>query len=95
MEGNVLVTMLGLSSKDMSPLNRGGNFRIDSHIMSMLPIFQGKPSKDLYRHVDELSQLCEINQIHYIPDDVMKMKLFPATLKDRAKDWFLLSKGIH
>ena len=21
--------------------------------------------------------------------DVMKMKLFPATLKDRAKDWFL------
>ena len=29
------------------PLNRGANFRIDSHVMSMLPIFHGKPTKDL------------------------------------------------
>ena len=48
-----------------------------------------KPSKDPYRHVDELSQVCEINQIHNVSADVMKMKLFPATLRDRAKDWFL------
>ena len=37
-----------------SPLGRGANFRIDSHVMSMLPIFHGKPSEDPYRHVDEL-----------------------------------------
>ena len=42
-------------------LARYANFRIDSHVMSMLPIFLGKPSEDLYRHVDELSQVCEIN----------------------------------
>ena len=41
------------------------------------------------RHIDELSQVCEINQIHNVLEDVMKMKLFPATLSDRAKDWFL------
>ena len=57
--------------------------------MSMLPIFHGKPSKDPYRHVNELSQVCEINQIHNVSADIMKMKLFPATLRDRAKDWFL------
>ena len=57
--------------------------------MSMLPIFHGKPSEDPYRHVDELSQVCDINQIHNVSADVMKMKLFPATLRDRAKDWFL------
>ena len=45
--------------------------------------------EDPYRHVDELSQVCEINQIHNLSADVMKMKLFPATLRDRAKDWFL------
>ena len=65
------------------------NFRIDLHIMSMLPIFHVKPSEDPYRHVDELSQVCEINQIHNVSADAMKMKLFPATLRDRAKDWFL------
>ena len=72
-----------------APLGRNVNFRIDSHVMSMSPIFHGKPSKDPYRHVDELSQVCEINQIHNMSVDVMKMKLFPATLRHRAKDWFL------
>ena len=72
-----------------APLARNTNFTIDSHVMSMLPIFYGKPSEDTYRHVDELSQVCEINQIHNVLADVMKMKLFPVTLRDRAKDWFL------
>ena len=69
--------------------NRGANFRIDSHIMSMLHICHDKPSKDLYRHVYELSQVYEINHIHNVPTDVMKMKLFRATLRDQAKDLFL------
>ena len=72
-----------------APLSRNTNFWIDSHVMSMLPIFHGKPSKDPYRHVNELSQVCEINQIHNVPTGMMKMKLFSATLRDRAKDWFL------
>ena len=33
--------------------------------------------------------MCEINQIHNVSTDVMKMKLFPATLRDKAKDWFI------
>ena len=55
----------------------------------MLPIFHGKPSEDPYRHVDELSHVCEINHLQNVPADTMKMKLFPGTLRDRAKDWFL------
>ena len=31
-----------------APLNRGTNYRTDSHVMSMLPIFHGKPSEDSY-----------------------------------------------
>ena len=71
-----------------APRGRNANFRIDPHVMSMLPIFHGKPSEDPYRHVDQLSQVCEINQIHNVSADVMKMKLFPVTLRDRVKDWF-------
>ena len=72
-----------------APLNKGANFRIDYHIMSMLSIFHGNPSEDPYRHVDELSQVCEINHLQNVPADKMKMKLFPATLRDQAKDSFL------
>ena len=71
------------------PLNRNTNFRIDSHVMSMLPIFHGRTFGDPYRHVDELSQVPEINQIHNVLADVMKMNLFPTTHRDKAKDWFL------
>ena len=72
-----------------APLGRGANFRIDSYVMSILPIFHGKPSEDPYRHVDELSQVCEINHLQNVPADTMKMKIFPTTLRDRAKDRFL------
>ena len=85
MQGNVLLTTLGPSSKDpqiYSPFNRGTNFRIDSHVMSMLPIFHGKTSQDLHRHRDELNQVCKHNQIYNVLADVMKMKFFPAILRD-------------
>ena len=72
-----------------APLNRGANFRIDSHEMSMLPVLYGKPFEDPYRHVDELSQVCEIYQIHNVSTNIMKMKLFPSTLRNGAKDCFL------
>ena len=72
-----------------APITRGVNFRIDSHVMSMLPMFHGKPFEDPYRHVDELSQVYEINHLQNVPTDMIKMKLFPATLRDQAKDWFL------
>ena len=65
-----------------APLSKGVKFRIDSHIMSMLPIFHGKILEVLYRHVDELSQECEINHIHNVPANIMKMRLFSATLRD-------------
>ena len=38
-----------------APLKRGANYRIDSHVMSMLPILHYKLFEDPYRHVDELS----------------------------------------
>ena len=78
------MTMVGLFFKD--------SLLVFMHLlleMRILPIFLGKPSEDPYRNVDELSQVCEINQIHNVSAYVMKMKLFPATLRDRAKDWFL------
>ena len=71
-----------------APLTRGANFRIDSHVMSMLPIFHGKPSKYPYTHVDELSQVCEINHLQNIPANTMKMKLFPLLLKTEHRIGF-------
>ena len=71
-----------------APLQRGANFKIDSHILGLLPSFHGLPSEDPYRHVDEFSQVCEFNQFHNVPFEKAKMHFFPFTLKERAKEWF-------
>ena len=71
-----------------APLRRGANFKIDSHILGLLPTFHGLPSEDPYRHVDEFSQVCEFNQFHNVPSETAKMRFFPFTFKERAKEWF-------
>ena len=38
-----------------APLQPGANYKIDSHILGLLPNFHGIPSEDPYRHVDEFS----------------------------------------
>ena len=70
------------------PLERGVNFKIDSHILGLLPTFHGLPSEDLYRHVDEFSQVCKFNQFHNVPSETPKMRFFLFMLKERAKEWF-------
>ena len=71
-----------------APLQRGANFKIDSHILCLLPTFHGLPSEDPYRHVYEFSQVCEFIQFHNVPSETAKMCFFPFTLKERAKEWF-------
>ena len=52
-----------------APLQRGAKFKIDSHILGLLPTFHGLPSKDSYRQVNEFSQVCEFNQFHNVPSE--------------------------
>lgn len=72
-----------------APLARGAQFKIDSHMLSLLPTFLGLSSEDPYRHVDEFNQVCEFNQFHNVSIETAKMRLFSFTLKERAKDWFI------
>ena len=32
--------------------------------------------------------MCEFNQFHNVPFETAKMRFFPFTLKERAKEWF-------
>ena len=58
-----------------APLQRGPNFKIDSHILGLLPTFHGLLSEDPYQHVDEFSQVCEFNQFHKVSSEMAKMRL--------------------
>ncbi|CAA6668657.1 unnamed protein product [Spirodela intermedia] len=57
-----------------APIGEGVNFRVDHHIVQMLSNFHRMSHEEPYKHL--------------VFQKVIKMRLFPFTLKDKAKEWF-------
>ena len=53
----------------------------------MLSTFHGEPHEDPYQHLDDFLEICSIIHIQDLPNDALKLILFPFSLKDRAKTW--------
>lgn len=64
------------------------NFKIDPHLHNILPSFYGKMNEDTYEYLYEFVKKCDSYNIAGVSVDALKMRIFPHTLKDRAKDWF-------
>ena len=50
--------------------------------------FSGTPKEDVASHLNTFMELCNIQKKKYVDNDVVKMKLFPFSLRDSAKFWF-------
>ncbi|RVW70465.1 hypothetical protein CK203_058313 [Vitis vinifera] len=60
---------------------------IRPHIMPLLPTFHGMESENPYAHIKEFEDVCNTFQEGGASIDLMRLKLFPFTLKDKAKIW--------
>ena len=61
----------------------------------MLPSFYGKTNEDPYKHLDEFLEIYFTVKIQNFTDDVLRLTLFPFSLKDKAKYWLrTLGKSI-
>ena len=49
--------------------------------------FAGLPSEDAATHLNSFVDLCESQKKKDVDNDVVKLKLFPFLLRDRAKAW--------
>ena len=57
------------------------------YLMSLLPTFLGMENKNPYTHIREFEEFCTTFK-EGVPDmDLLKLKAFPLTLKDKAKIW--------
>ena len=52
-----------------------------------LPIFRGTENENPYSHIKEFEDIVSIFREANIPLEVFRMKLFPLSLKDKAKTW--------
>ena len=58
---------------------------IRPHIVLLLPIFHGMESENPYSHIREFEEVCNTFKEETATMDLMRLKLFPFTLKDKAK----------
>ncbi|RVX00473.1 hypothetical protein CK203_036947 [Vitis vinifera] len=60
---------------------------IRPHIVPLLPNFHGMESENPYAHIKEFEEVCNTFREGEASIDLMRLKLFPFTLKDKAKIW--------
>lgn len=63
------------------------SFELKYGMIHLLSSFYGKSNEDPNMHIRELFDICGTIKILNVSDEVVRMKLFPFSLKDRAKAW--------
>ena len=67
------------------------------YLISLLPTFHGMESENPYSHMREFEEVCNTFKEETVTMDLMRLKIFPFTLKDKAKNWlnFLRPRSIR
>ena len=50
--------------------------------------FAGNPNEDATSHLNTFVELSDMQKKKDVDNDIVKLKLFPFSLRDRAKTWF-------
>ena len=66
------------------------NFELKLALISMVQQqeFGGSPSEDPNGHLSNFLQLCSTIKMNGVDPNVIKLKLFPFSLRDKARNWF-------
>ena len=60
---------------------------IRPHLVPLLPTFHGMEIENPYSHIREFEEVCNTFKEETTTVDLMRLKLFPFTLKDKEKIW--------
>ncbi|CAN6445420.1 unnamed protein product [Victoria cruziana] len=71
----------------MGPLVGAHQYKIKASTINMLPSFHELASEDPYRHLDEFLDVCAMVKINHVEDNALRLRLFPFSLKEKARDW--------
>ena len=65
------------------------NFELKSGMIQMLPVFRGLAIENTYQHVREFEDICVTMRFKNMTEDCLRLRLFPFSLKEKAKAWLL------
>lgn len=62
-------------------------FKLKSGLIHLLPTFHGLAGEDPHKHLKELHVVCTSMKPTGMTEEQIKLRAFPFSLKDSAKDW--------
>ena len=77
-------------STPIAPLTDAESCEINTALLNLVmkDQFAGLPSEDAATHLNSFVDLCDMQKKKDVDNDIVKLKLFPFSLIDRAKTWF-------
>ncbi|KAD4586318.1 hypothetical protein E3N88_23919 [Mikania micrantha] len=79
-----------LASSIVRPTINANNFEIRPHFIQMIQNnlqFYGLTDEDPSAHITSFIEICDTFKANGVSDDAIKLRMFPFSLKDRAKAW--------
>ena len=77
-------------STPIAPTNDAESCEINVALLNLVmkDQFSGLPSEDAATHLNNFVDLCDMQNKKDVDNDIVKLKLFPFSLRGRAKTWF-------
>ena len=74
----------------IAPITDAESCEINAALLNLVmkDQFSGLPSEDAATHLNNFVDLCDMQKKKDVDNDIVKLKLFPFSLRDRAKTWF-------
>ena len=70
-------------------------FELKSGLIHLLPSFHGFSGEDPHKHLKEFHVVCSTMKPKDVSDEQIKLRAFPFSLADRAKDWLYVAFRIY
>ena len=77
-------------STPIAPLTEAESCEINVALLNLVmkDQFSDLLSEDAATHLNNFANLCDMQKKRDVDNDIVKLKLFPFPLRDRAKTWF-------
>src|SRR3990170_3578601 len=74
----------------IAPATSANSYEINAALLNLVmkEQFSGSPNEDAASHLNTFIELCDMQKKKYVDNDIVKLKLFSFSLRDRAKIWF-------
>lgn len=69
------------------PATTASHFELKPHVIQLLPNFHGLNQEDPYMHIKDFLEICDTFKFQNFSDESVRLRLFPFSLKDKAKAW--------